>query len=96
MDGYSGKFIGFDPSPNSYNEPLNRCLTGNDVIQAAIADIVGPAVTTHNPEAAASKHVFPEGSMKICQDGNRMGSLSFLLFKFSHAVRFAVRSEKGT
>eukprot|EP00438_Fugacium_kawagutii_P001156 Skav206555 [mRNA] locus=scaffold925:29375:32052:- [translate_table: standard] len=33
-------------------------FTGDDVIQTAIADVVGPAVSAHNPEAAAAEHVF--------------------------------------
>ena len=51
--------LGLTPSCHPFSTAHPRCLTGNDVIQAAIADVVGPAVTTHNPEAAASEHIFP-------------------------------------
>ena len=65
--------LGWTPCCHPFSRAHPRCLTGNDVIQAAIADVVSPAVTTHNPEAAASEHVFP-GS-KLVRTGspkNRM------------------------
>mmetsp|Transcript_62541 Transcript_62541/g.139640 ORF Transcript_62541/g.139640 Transcript_62541/m.139640 type:complete len:468 (+) Transcript_62541:1992-3395(+) len=39
------------------DQDVHVLLTGNYVIQAAVPDVVCPAVTTHDPEAAAPEHV---------------------------------------
>mmetsp|Transcript_50440 Transcript_50440/g.83026 ORF Transcript_50440/g.83026 Transcript_50440/m.83026 type:complete len:674 (-) Transcript_50440:253-2274(-) len=40
------------------HQDVHMFLTGNDVVQATIADVVGPAISADNPEAAAAEHVF--------------------------------------
>lgn len=38
-------------------------LRGDDVVQAAVANVVGPAIATDDPEAAAAEHVLPERAL---------------------------------
>mmetsp|Transcript_15838 Transcript_15838/g.37381 ORF Transcript_15838/g.37381 Transcript_15838/m.37381 type:complete len:470 (+) Transcript_15838:2359-3768(+) len=40
------------------DEDVHVLLAGNHVVQATVPDVVGPAVSTNNPEAAAAEHVF--------------------------------------
>ena len=46
-------------------------LRGDDVVQAAVANVVGPAIATDDPEAAAAEHVLPERALVRGRRGRR-------------------------